>query len=177
VIDGTSLALVIGAMGRETIFKGNGRSCGDAQRDTVSSPHMDVATVGDLRHELEEKHARLEQLEKLIDILLGAFPDRVVGAKVEHLLRFRELTQECQRLRQGVQKQLPPDLVGGEASAPSNLAEASREFERRHIARVLHQVRGHRKSAAHLLGVSEATLYRKLDACGLKTRGGGPTHG
>jgi two-component system NtrC family response regulator/two-component system response regulator AtoC len=36
------------------------------------------------------------------------------------------------------------------------------ELERRHIARVLDDVRGHRARAAQLLGISERNLYRKI---------------
>ncbi len=36
------------------------------------------------------------------------------------------------------------------------------EIERRHIARVLREVRGHRARAALLLGISERNLYRKI---------------
>jgi DNA-binding NtrC family response regulator len=63
---------------------------------------------------------------------------------------------------------LPADLLGRQPAATISLKEATDDFERRHIARVLHQVGGNRQRAAQLLGVSEATLYRKLDLHGLK---------
>jgi len=60
---------------------------------------------------------------------------------------------------------LPPELrqaagrIGMEADAAS-LALA--EVERRHVARVLAQVGGHRARAAQLLGISERNLYRRI---------------
>jgi len=36
------------------------------------------------------------------------------------------------------------------------------ELERRHIRRVLDECQGHRQNAAHILGISERNLYRKL---------------
>ncbi len=58
---------------------------------------------------------------------------------------------------------LPPELrrdAGRPAPLPSDLALA--EVERRHIARVLAEVAGHRAHAAQLLGISERNLYRKI---------------
>jgi DNA-binding NtrC family response regulator len=60
---------------------------------------------------------------------------------------------------------LPPEVReggggAGEDPRPSLLPLA--EVERRHIARVLAEVRGHRARAAHVLGISERNLYRKL---------------
>ena len=60
---------------------------------------------------------------------------------------------------------LPPDVgerdfLAGDVDAPRPLSLA--ELERRHIARVLAEVRGHRARAAQLLGISERNLYRKI---------------
>ncbi len=61
---------------------------------------------------------------------------------------------------------LPPELrqaVGRsrlEADQPSGLALA--EVERRHIARILAEVAGHRARAAQVLGISVRNLYRKI---------------
>lgn len=50
----------------------------------------------------------------------------------------------------------------------SNLQDALSAFERRHIASVLATSGGNREQAASLLGISPATLYRRLSQLGLK---------
>ena len=63
---------------------------------------------------------------------------------------------------------LPPELR--EAGGPEGLERGAlklAEMERRHIARVLAQVGGHRARAAQLLGISERNLYRKIHEHGL----------
>ncbi len=59
---------------------------------------------------------------------------------------------------------LPPELAGLSirAAGSSNLREATREFERRHITRVLAEVGGSREEAATKLGIDPSTLYRRL---------------
>lgn len=67
-------------------------------------------------------------------------------------------------------KDLPRSIMEGkEALAPFtyNLKEASKQFEKQHILRVLEQVNGDRKEAAHLLGISISSLYRKIEEFGL----------
>ena len=77
------------------------------------------------------------------------------------------------------------DLVGP-ADLPPEVREAARrrgagiepgslltlaEVERRHIARVLAEVGGHRARAAHLLGISERNLYRRIHEYHLEESG------
>jgi DNA-binding NtrC family response regulator len=63
------------------------------------------------------------------------------------------------------------------ASQPStegpNLERATLAFQRGHIARVLDAADGNRETAAKLLGLSPATLYRYLQKVGLKGYGHG----
>jgi DNA-binding NtrC family response regulator len=70
---------------------------------------------------------------------------------------------------------LPEDVRAaagrGEREPPAALALA--EVERRHIARVLAEVGGHRARAAHLLGISERNLYRKIHEHHLEATGHG----
>ena len=40
------------------------------------------------------------------------------------------------------------------------------EAEKSYIRRVLNECKGHRQKAAHILGISERTLYRKLQEIG-----------
>ena len=74
--------------------------------------------------------------------------------------------------------QLPLD-VRESAGAGLSLAEAIERFERSHIAMVLRLTAGNRERAADELGVSPATLYRRIEKLGLKgfevRRGDGPS--
>ena len=60
---------------------------------------------------------------------------------------------------------LPTPIVSASSAAPFtyNLKEATRQFEKRHIIRVLHQVAQDRKEAARLLDISLSSLYRKIE--------------
>ena len=48
------------------------------------------------------------------------------------------------------------------ASRPARLREAVRLFERQHVLDVLTEARFDKREAARLLGISLASLYRKL---------------
>jgi DNA-binding NtrC family response regulator len=56
---------------------------------------------------------------------------------------------------------LPAEFHSAE-NKPTDLREAVEQFERQHIAWVLRLVEGNRERAAHMLGVDQATLYRRL---------------
>jgi transcriptional regulator with PAS, ATPase and Fis domain len=67
-------------------------------------------------------------------------------------------------------KDLPRALLGDvDAQTPFTpaLKEATRQFERQHILRVLEQVGQDRKEAARLLDISLSSLYRKLEELGI----------
>ena len=65
--------------------------------------------------------------------------------------------------------QLPDDVR--ESAAPRlSLPDAVDRFERSHIALVLRLCEGNREKAAEELGISPATLYRRLERLGLKGR-------
>lgn len=68
---------------------------------------------------------------------------------------------------------LPLELQA-EDSETTNLQEAMSAFERRHIASVLATCGGNRERAAELLGISPATLYRRLAQLGLRGYRGVP---
>jgi DNA-binding NtrC family response regulator len=65
---------------------------------------------------------------------------------------------------------LPSEIGGGEPSEAdsSDLDAALRGFERKHIASVLATSDGNREAAARRLGISAATLYRRLEKLDLK---------
>jgi DNA-binding NtrC family response regulator len=82
----------------------------------------------------------------------------------------------CQRSRRQILPtrridldQLPDDVRESAAPRPS-LPEAVDRFERAHIALVLRLCEGNREKAAEELGISPATLYRRLERLGLKGR-------
>jgi transcriptional regulator with PAS, ATPase and Fis domain len=63
-------------------------------------------------------------------------------------------------------KDLPPAVVASSQATPPftfNLKEAMRQFEKRHIVRVLEQASQDRKEAARLLDISLSSLYRKIE--------------
>jgi transcriptional regulator with PAS, ATPase and Fis domain len=64
-----------------------------------------------------------------------------------------------------------PVAAGGEASV------ALHDIERRHILRVLEACGGHRERAAHLLQISERTLYRRLKEVAHERAGHGDAEG
>ena len=67
-------------------------------------------------------------------------------------------------------KDLPLSITGERGAIPPytyDLKEALRQFEKQHIRRILEQVNGDRKEAAHLLGISLSSLYRKIEEFGI----------
>jgi two-component system response regulator AtoC len=54
--------------------------------------------------------------------------------------------------------------IEGAAADPRNLSEV----ERRHVAGVLHEVKGNKVQAARILGVSRRALYRLIARHGLE---------
>jgi len=69
-------------------------------------------------------------------------------------------------------KDLPASIVAAGHANPAftfNLREATRQFEKQHIVRVLDQVRQDRKEAAILLDISLSSLYRKIEELGIET--------
>lgn len=65
---------------------------------------------------------------------------------------------------------LPASIVASGHNHPAftyNLKEATRQFEKQHILRVLEQVAQDRKEAAQLLDISLSSLYRKIEELGI----------
>ena len=103
---------------------------------------------------------------------------KAFSAAAAEVLRRYDWPGNVRELRHVVERALvlaegelirPPDLPGeirqaaglvGTEGDTASLALA--EVERRHIARVLAQVGGHRARAAQLLGISERNLYRRI---------------
>ena len=56
----------------------------------------------------------------------------------------------------------PEDAVTAAVARPHDLREAVRQFERKHLSEVLDETHLDKRKAADLLGISLASLYRKL---------------
>jgi transcriptional regulator with PAS, ATPase and Fis domain len=81
--------------------------------------------------------------------------------ELENVLERAMILGEGDVIRAG---HLAADVAAPAATArPMDLREAVREFERRHILDVIESTRFDKRQAARLLGISLASLYRKLD--------------
>jgi DNA-binding NtrC family response regulator len=68
-------------------------------------------------------------------------------------------------------RDLPADLVSGSEPIPESnetLAEATRRFEKAYLENLLRHEAGNRRALATRLGIDPSTLYRKLQAFGIK---------
>jgi two-component system response regulator HydG len=79
----------------------------------------------------------------------------------------------CSNLRITV-ADLPPEVAGTSAGESHPYEQAMETFERALIRSMLERVAGDRREAARALGVSLATLYRRIDRLGLKEAPGSP---
>jgi DNA-binding NtrC family response regulator len=70
---------------------------------------------------------------------------------------------------------LPPEVTGAAATRGGTYQEAMAEFERALLASELERTGGDRREAARALGVSLATLYRRIEKLGLRPGGPSPT--
>jgi two-component system, NtrC family, response regulator AtoC len=62
---------------------------------------------------------------------------------------------------------LPPEILGSNASPVGSAGGSLETMERQHIIAVLRQVNGHRGKAAALLAIDPKTLYRKINSYGI----------
>ena len=65
---------------------------------------------------------------------------------------------------------LPSSIRGEKDGIPpytQELKEATKQFEKQHIRRVLDEANEDRKEATHLLGISLSSLYRKIEDLGI----------
>lgn len=72
--------------------------------------------------------------------------------------RLRELFPECGGAGQGTVQALPAQ------QRQLQLREARRDAERQRMREVLEQVQGDQRRACEILGISRATLWRRLKA-------------
>ncbi|MCC6316195.1 MAG: sigma-54-dependent Fis family transcriptional regulator [Gemmatimonadaceae bacterium] len=134
-----------------------------------------------------------ELIDRLIEELAQQLPQspRLLGADaIERLLRhpwpgnIRELRNVLERamiLGRGREvldtDVLPPDMRAREAASGDDalfLPRALDDVEREHIERTLRAYRGNRSRAARILGISRATLIKKIRDYGLAGTAPGP---
>jgi len=63
-------------------------------------------------------------------------------------------------------RDLPPDSAGPITIRRRDLRSAARWFERQHLTEILAETGGDKREAARVLGISLASLYRKLNVGG-----------
>jgi transcriptional regulator with PAS, ATPase and Fis domain len=94
---------------------------------------------------------------------LMALPWKGNVRELDNVLEHSMILAEGDRI---TLKDLPASIVASGVNRPafsSSLKEATRQFEKEHICRVLEQVGQDRKEAAKLLDISLSSLYRKID--------------
>ncbi len=90
---------------------------------------------------------------------LMAYPWKGNVRELEHVIESAMILSEGEVLTVG---DLRRDFANGSASQSDSLREVSRQSERQHIMAVLAQTRFDKREAARILGISLASLYRKL---------------
>ncbi len=165
------------------------------QARIVAATHRNLRLLverGDFREDLYYRLAVLEievpplrdrpdDIPPLVRHLLNRHGSAAVGIEPEAMRALcrhpwrgnvRELSNVLQRalvIADGDRIDLDhlPNDVCGSAGDDLKLADAVSRFERGHIALVLRLCDGNREQAAEQLGISEATLYRRLGKLGL----------
>jgi DNA-binding NtrC family response regulator len=113
-------------------------------------------------HVLGRLNARFGQRKRLSPAALDALARHRWPGNVRELLHVVESAVILSRGELIGVEDLPPEMRGAGQAAGEQPLLSLAEVERNHIARVLHAVGGARARAAEILGISERTLYRKL---------------
>ena len=96
------------------------------------------------------------ELDNWMERLLACRQDLCDGAGRVDPARLRELFPECGLPGPGLAQALPAQ------ERQLQLREARRDADRQRVREVLEQVRGDQRSACEILGISRATLWRRL---------------
>ena len=99
----------------------------------------------------------------VLDLLL-AHPWKGNVRELEHVIESAMILSETEVLTIG---NLPRGFVGESVPAEESLRELNRRSEREHIMAVLARTQFDKRKAARMLGISLASLYRKLDDRGI----------
>ena len=104
------------------------------------------------------------ELDNWVERLLACRHDLRDSAGRVDMGRLRELFPECDGAGQGTVQALPAQ------QRQLQLREARRDAERQRMREVLEQVQGDQRRACEILGISRATLWRRLRSQGLTRR-------
>jgi len=114
-------------------------------------------------HFVSEFNRKLARRVRGIDAgvldLLVANPWKGNVRELEHVIESAMILSEAEVLTVG---DLPRGFVGESAPGDESLRELNRRSEREHILAVLARNQFDKRKAAHILGISLASLYRKL---------------
>ncbi len=104
-----------------------------------------------------ERHRWPGNVRELLHVL-----QRGVTLSEGDAIRLKDLPQEFSASREGAAASGSPALPGVDAAHPQTLKAYLRSCERQYLRRVLEEFHGNKEEAAKILGISVATLYRKL---------------
>ena len=126
----------------------------------------DIPLLGD--HFVREFNRKLARSVRAIDPgvldLLLAHPWKGNVRELEHVIESAMILSEAEVLTIG---NLPRGFVGESMPAGESLRELNRRSERQHILAVLARNQFDKRKAARILGISLASLYRKLGERGI----------
>jgi DNA-binding NtrC family response regulator len=93
-----------------------------------------------------------------LHVLMG-YPWKGNVRELEHVIESAMILSEGEVLTVG---DLPQDFIGESVSRDESLRELNRQSEHQHIMAVLARTQFDKREAARILGISLASLYRKL---------------
>ncbi|HET7854368.1 MAG TPA: sigma-54 dependent transcriptional regulator [Candidatus Methylomirabilis sp.] len=126
-----------------------------------------------LRKYAEENNKRISHISREAMVFLEAYDWPGNVRELENVIeRAIALTPNPVLLPEDLPPKLQERLEGVEGELAGNLLSL-REFERRHIQRVLRETKGNKKLAAELLGINRRTLYRMAKRYGIELGLGG----
>jgi len=121
----------------------------------------DIPLLAD--HFVREFNRKLARRVRAIDPgvldLLLAYPWKGNVRELEHVIESAMILSEAEVLGVG---DLPRGFVGESVPGEESLRELNRQSERQHIMAVLARTQFDKRKAARILGISLASLYRKL---------------
>ena len=119
------------------------------------------------KHNPELKRNFIGADDEVIRILMS-LPWKGNVRELDNVIEHTMILAESDRI---TLKDLPGSIVASSQNHPAftyNLKDALRQFEKRHILRVLDQVGQDRKETAKLLDISLSSLYRKIEELGIE---------
>ena len=123
--------------------------------------HEDIPLLAD--HFIREFNLKLGRRMRGIDRdalrALMTYPWKGNVRELEHVIESAMILSDCEILSAG---DLPRGFVGESDPRSESLRELNRQSERQHIIAVLARTQFDKREAARILGISLASLYRKL---------------